>query len=215
MLEALECPFAVDMSDRGSVMKLVRWIEDRKVRMWEIEDRRPLQRSDGFDEAFARYLKELGCEIEWPNADCIVYLVAKAVECDYVDDEARIVADAEAWRLQRLKVEKRALEIDAACSCLGLEGDSLFLLGAAARLRDDDDAQGEEEAPPPPSLRPEAFPLGFDAGDAECDRVARSLRILYLLDLRRLQDSINDILVQAQNVVADPKTNASLGRVGS
>ena len=58
------------------------------------------------------------------------------------------------------------------------------------------------------------FPLGFSTGDAEVDRVATVLRILYLSDLRELQNGVNELLVTAQEYTANPVTNASLGKVG-
>lgn len=43
----------------------------------------------------------------------------------------------------------------------------------------------------------EGFPAGVNTGDDGCDRVATVLRMLYLLDLRELQDGVNDILAIA------------------
>ena len=50
--------------------------------------------------------------------------------------------------------------------------------------------------------------------DADADDVARTLRLFYANDLRDLQDRVNGILAKAQNFVASPKTNNSLGKVG-
>ena len=58
------------------------------------------------------------------------------------------------------------------------------------------------------------FPLGFSTGDATLDRAAVILRMLYVADLRELQDAVNDILVTVQEFTAQPKTDASLGVVG-
>ena len=58
------------------------------------------------------------------------------------------------------------------------------------------------------------FPLGFSTGDDEVDRVATVLRILYLSDLRELQNGVNELLVTAQEYTANPVTNAHLGKVG-
>jgi RLL motif containing protein 1 len=60
----------------------------------------------------------------------------------------------------------------------------------------------------------ETFPLGFATGDARVDAAAALLRMLYVADLRELQDAVNDILISVQEFTADPKTDASLGQVG-
>lgn len=38
--------------------------------------------------------------------------------------------------------------------------------------------------------------------------------VLYILDLRELQDAVNDILVTVQEFTANPRTDAALGQVG-
>ena len=58
------------------------------------------------------------------------------------------------------------------------------------------------------------FGAGFATGDAVLDRACAILRMLYVADLRELQDAVNDILVEIQCFTADPKTDAALGVVG-
>ena len=58
------------------------------------------------------------------------------------------------------------------------------------------------------------FPVGFSTGSAVIDKAATLLRMLYIADLRELQDAVNDILVTVQEFTANPKTDASLGLVG-
>ena len=58
------------------------------------------------------------------------------------------------------------------------------------------------------------FPLGFSMGSDVADRAAAILRMLYIADLRELQDAVNDIVVTVQEFTANPKTDASLGQVG-
>ena len=59
-----------------------------------------------------------------------------------------------------------------------------------------------------------SFPLGFATGDVRLDAAAALLRMLYVADLRELQDAVNDILITVQEFTADPKTDAALGRCG-
>jgi RLL motif containing protein 1 len=58
------------------------------------------------------------------------------------------------------------------------------------------------------------FSAGFSTGNPSLDAASAVLRMLYVADLRELQDAINDIVVTVQDYVADPKTDASLGVVG-
>jgi len=51
------------------------------------------------------------------------------------------------------------------------------------------------------------FPLGFQTGDNRLDAAARVLRILYINDLKDVQNEINSVLTYAQNYTADPKTS--------
>lgn len=60
----------------------------------------------------------------------------------------------------------------------------------------------------------DAYKLGFQTGDPLVDKAAMILRLLHLHDLRDLQTIINEVIVCAQNITADPKTDSRLGRVG-
>jgi len=60
----------------------------------------------------------------------------------------------------------------------------------------------------------EGVPLGFATGDAAVDRAGALLRLLYLRDLRALQSAVDAAVVEAQEYTANPRTDASLGRVG-
>lgn len=56
--------------------------------------------------------------------------------------------------------------------------------------------------------------LGFDVSDTQLRSAAVALRLLHVSELRSLQDLINHAIVQVQKLTADPKTDASQGRVG-
>eukprot|EP00033_Pygsuia_biforma_P001449 GCRY01001637.1.p1 GENE.GCRY01001637.1~~GCRY01001637.1.p1 ORF type:complete len:180 (-),score=33.03 GCRY01001637.1:34-573(-) len=58
------------------------------------------------------------------------------------------------------------------------------------------------------------FDLGFETGANVVDNAARVLRILYVQDLREVQTHVNELISRLQDLTADPKTNASLGKVG-
>ena len=58
------------------------------------------------------------------------------------------------------------------------------------------------------------MPLGFATGDGTVDEVAQRMRLFYVDDLRDVQDAVTGIIIRAQNYVANPVTNSSLGKVG-
>ena len=58
------------------------------------------------------------------------------------------------------------------------------------------------------------MPLGFDTGDKIINEAAKVLRLLYIQDLRTLQTKINEAIVTVQSLVADPRTDSKLGKIG-
>jgi len=60
----------------------------------------------------------------------------------------------------------------------------------------------------------ESYELGFTTGNAILDRTSVVLRLLYIQDLRDLQTLCNEVIASVQDVVAEPKTDARLGKVG-
>ncbi|MBN3288737.1 RTRAF protein, partial [Polyodon spathula] len=56
--------------------------------------------------------------------------------------------------------------------------------------------------------------LGFDTGDATLNEAAAILRLLHIEELRDLQTRINEAIVAVQAIIADPKTDHRLGKVG-
>jgi len=60
----------------------------------------------------------------------------------------------------------------------------------------------------------EQMSLGFDTGDKIINEAAKVLRLLYIQDLRTLQTKINETIVNVQSLVADPRTDSKLGKIG-
>ena len=107
-LQSLQYPYAADVNfcSRGDVVILVSWLEDRKIRELEIEERETLRKdSETWDKTFNSYLSRLGCPFEWVGmttatstnmevVDCISWLVAHSVSTEY-EDAAEACANME------------------------------------------------------------------------------------------------------------------------
>ena len=50
--------------------------------------------------------------------------------------------------------------------------------------------------------------------DATLNEAAQILRLLHIEELRELQTKINEAIVAVQAIIADPKTDHRLGKVG-
>jgi hypothetical protein len=101
LLECMQYPFAaeVNLASRGDVIILVCWLEDRKIRELEIEQRNILRKdSEEWDKAFASYLNDMGCPFVWAGMsagsnsgntdvvmDCLSWLICHAVSAEYED----------------------------------------------------------------------------------------------------------------------------------
>jgi hypothetical protein len=95
LLNCLQYPLAaeINFTSKADVLILVCWLEDRKIREMEIEEREVL-RKDGehWDGAFTEYLQKLGCPFRWTalgdaetSADCLAWFIAHSVSAEYED----------------------------------------------------------------------------------------------------------------------------------
>lgn len=57
-------------------------------------------------------------------------------------------------------------------------------------------------------------PLPALLADATLNEAAQILRLLHIEELRELQTRINEAIVAVQAIIADPKTDHRLGKVG-
>ena len=60
----------------------------------------------------------------------------------------------------------------------------------------------------------ENFSAGIETGDELINQMSVVLKMLHLWDFRELQTDLNSLIVLGQEYTANPKTNASLGKVG-
>lgn len=60
----------------------------------------------------------------------------------------------------------------------------------------------------------DAASLSAPPPDAVLNEAAQILRLLHIEELRELQTKINEAIVAVQAIIADPKTDHRLGKVG-
>lgn len=132
----------------------------------------------------------------------------KAMDCSGPDFFNAINKIAELFNLPRVKNEASAAALlkeirhrvqKAVAKRSDQKSEGIQILGKRKEVEESDIA---------------AYKLGFQTTDPLVDKAAMILRLLHLHDLRDLQTIINEVIVCAQNITADPKTDSKLGRVG-
>ena len=243
-LRALNYPHteAFDASDTSKCIALTAWLEDRHIRQLKVEDRGPLRAGDAA--ALAAYLEELGAPADVRAAGPVAcsFLLVVALGYEFADKREGLAPAPAAAPAPALAADEPALlALAAALGVAPNRGDAFATLqnctkaarqvSAAARQREGAAAAAAAAAAAPaPAPAPAArrtrkaaelaplgeatFPLGFGTDDSALDDAARVLRMLYVADLRKLQDAVNTTIVALQEFTANPKTDSRLGRVG-
>eukprot|EP00928_Gymnodinium_smaydae_P088416 TRINITY_DN72504_c0_g1_i1.p1 TRINITY_DN72504_c0_g1~~TRINITY_DN72504_c0_g1_i1.p1 ORF type:complete len:275 (+),score=52.45 TRINITY_DN72504_c0_g1_i1:116-940(+) len=211
--------------------KMVLWLEEEKIRLYEKHDRKALREFNrGWYMAAADYCKDLGVPAEDLSErdvaaklrvlNSLINLAVHDIYRDKVEaNELTVVAPP---KVQTDEGHARKLR-----QCIEplnrlLEGFSLPKLPADAADTDSLAAlecikarvcapSGTDSGTP---LDLDKLPVGFQIDDPEVRRAACVLRLLHGNELRDLQVRINQVINELQQLTADPKTDARLGRVG-
>ncbi|CAN0505074.1 unnamed protein product [Ectocarpus sp. 12 AP-2014] len=200
--------------------KIVGWIEDRKVRGLTISDREPL-RTPGpkWEDAFFSYLQEMGCPNDFkatgggggePSCAAVLrgvsWLVTEAVACDFEDNGKEYKAAARELLLAKTRCSQQAM--GGARGGSGSDHGSVQPKPVQQTISTAGDAvdigPGGEHGKFREQLR--GFTAGVETGDEACDSVATVLRMLYLSDLRSLQDEVNGVIALAQSTRREQNT---------
>jgi len=241
-LDVLGYPRALDYSasNPSEVSKLVQFLEDRHIRHLPVDNRLPL-RSPGstFDAAFIEYLERLGCPLPSISTldERIHWLVNHAVSVSYEDSAATTNSSEALEHAETSAGQKSVTSTEISTSALPQDAvaiiadlvrtlqirssrgpvESLQNVQRALRAAVIPSATGvkvgAERTKSPRDLLIE-FGSGISTGVDVQDQALSVLRMLYVADLRELQDAVNEILVEVQSYTADPKTDSSLGVVG-
>lgn len=233
-----------DSSDETKFRMLVAWLEDQKIRFYKEEERAALRSysATAWDGAFEKYLDDLECPAVVRNnrGSLTNWLLNLAVRYDYGDNvdryrpmtkdnissgklSGKAAAAAAIDALNNLDMTSpdfvNGVLATAKVANIMEHENSLLVLKALAifceaRLSESavDDFKNNRE--PAISIALKDVELGLDIEDAVLRDATKVLRLLHINELRKLQTQINEAIVAAQTVTANPKTDQSLGQVG-
>lgn len=234
----------VNIADPNNLKILVIWLEDQKIRHYKIEDRAGLREHEGiaWERSFQQYLKELECPFNFDvqPQSVVDWLLGVAVRYDYKDatkehpelrfgfDSAKVLSES----------GKSALDIDTSDATFAtgvrtlatimqishhpdpsvlLEAVRIVIqesLSASVLETTTRESDVGKKVKGKKQFNVTAKECGFELGDPVLSEAAKVLRLLHIQELRDLQTQINEVIVAAQTITADPKTDQSLGRVG-
>ncbi|XP_036162848.1 RNA transcription, translation and transport factor protein isoform X3 [Myotis myotis] len=201
-------PAGFNCKDETEFRNFIVWLEDQKIRHYKIEDRGNLRNihSSDWPKFFEKYLTDVSCPFKIEDRqEAIDWLLGLAVRLEYGDNvnnpdfKAGVMALANLLQIQR-------------------HDDYLVMLKAIRilvqeRLTQDAVAKANQAKEGLPVALDKHI-LGFDTGDAVLNEAAQILRLLHIEELRELQTKINEAIVAVQAIIADPKTDHRLGKVG-
>ncbi|XP_032883219.1 RNA transcription, translation and transport factor protein [Amblyraja radiata] len=224
-----------DCKDEVGFRNLVVWLEDQKIRHYKIEERGTLRnvQNNEWPKHFEKYLADVNCpfkaEERQENLDWLLGLAVRLEYADNVDKYKNCTADNvknDATKgtdpLINLDVNNPDFKagVMALANLLQIQrhDDYLIMLKAIRILVQErlspEAIANANRAKEGFTVSLEKHLLGFDTGDATLNEAARVLRLLHIEELRDLQTRINEAIVAVQSIIADPKTDHRLGKVG-
>ncbi|XP_056450962.1 RNA transcription, translation and transport factor protein [Gadus chalcogrammus] len=226
-------PGGFDCKDETEYRNCIVWLEDQKIRHYKIEDRGNLRNIPGSEwpAAFQKYLQDVSSPFgEAERQEALDWLLGLAVRYEYGDNVDKYKncpplstsSDKPVDPLVNLDSSSPDFKagVTALANILKIQrhDDYLVMLKAIRILIEE---RLSPEAVAKSSQKKEGLPvaldkhvLGFDTGDATLNEAALILRLLHVEELRELQTRINEALVAVQAIIADPKTDHRLGKVG-
>ncbi|XP_064860190.1 RNA transcription, translation and transport factor protein-like isoform X3 [Oncorhynchus nerka] len=230
-------PSGFDCKDETEFRNFIVWLEDQKIRHYKIEERGNLRNipSSGWPKSFEQYLQDVNCPFTVEERqESVDWLLGLAVRLEYGDNGSPVekykncplATATEAAKPSDPLIHLDSSNPDFKAGVLGLASllkiqrhdDYLVMLKAIRILIQE---RLTPEAIAKASQSKEGLPvaldkhiLGFDTGDATLNEAAQILRLLHIEELRDLQTRINEAIVAVQAIIADPKTDHRLGKVG-
>ncbi|NXL67973.1 RTRAF protein, partial [Chordeiles acutipennis] len=218
--------------DETEFRNFIVWLEDQKIRHYKIEDRGNLRNihSDDWPKSFEKYMKDVNCPFKiQERQETVDWLLGLAVRLEYGDNADKYKDSTPDGAKNTDNTAKNAeplinLDVNnpdfkagvmALANLLQIQrhDDYLVMLKVSfRRLTQDAIAKASQ-----PSSRMKMFDmtsLSATHPDAVLNEAAQILRLLHIEELRELQTKINEAIVAVQAIIADPKTDHRLGKVG-
>lgn len=218
---------------------MVVWLEDSKIGAYPVEIRQALHdtESDTWGDFFAEYVEKLGSQFPTSERTSVMaFLLQLAVAKDYDRDAAtynrakansKPAATADSHPYANVDVNSQDFKRGVASLAALLDipahpDDATITLKAIAALVQQRlipealknlDRWNKHQAECT-KFELSEIPLGFDLGSERLNEAAKCLRLLHIGSLRDLQTLVDESIVAAQQLTADPKTNQALGKVG-
>ncbi|XP_063040726.1 RNA transcription, translation and transport factor protein [Engraulis encrasicolus] len=228
-------PSGFDCKDETEFRNFVVWLEDQKIRHYKIEDRGNLRNipSSDWPKSFQKYLQDVNCPFgAEERQEAVDWLLGLAVRLEYGDNVEKyrncptLSAANDTQKpvdpLLNLDINNPDFKagVTALANLLQIQrhDDYLVMLKAIRiliqeRLTPECIAKANQSKEGLPVALDKHI-LGFDTGDATLNEAATILRLLHIEELRELQTRINEAIVAVQAIIADPKTDHRLGKVG-
>uniref|UniRef100_U3J8V3 RNA transcription, translation and transport factor protein n=1 Tax=Anas platyrhynchos platyrhynchos TaxID=8840 RepID=U3J8V3_ANAPP len=223
-------PGGFSCRDETEFRNFIVWLEDQKIRHYKIEDRGNLRNihSDDWPKAFEKYMKDVNCPFKiQERQETVDWLLGLAVRLEYGDNADKYKDSTPDGAKNTDNTAKNAeplinLDVNnpdfkagvmALANLLQIQrhDDYLVMLKAIRilvqeRLTQDAIAKANQSK--------EVCIHSAQSWYAVINEAAQILRLLHIEELRELQTKINEAIVAVQAIIADPKTDHRLGKVG-
>ncbi|KAM9714210.1 RNA transcription, translation and transport factor protein isoform 3-T3 [Dama dama] len=208
-------PAGFNCKDETEFRNFIVWLEDQKIRHYKIEDRGNLRNihSSDWPKFFEKYLRDVNCPFKIQDRqEAIDWLLGLAVRLEYGDNAEKynkdLVPDNTKNADNAAKNAEPLINLDV--NNPDFKAGVMALANLLQIQRHDDYLVMLKGLP----VALDKHILGFDTGDAVLNEAAQILRLLHIEELRELQTKINEAIVAVQAIIADPKTDHRLGKVG-
>ncbi|XP_006625090.1 RNA transcription, translation and transport factor protein [Apis dorsata] len=232
----------VNINDVQHFRKVILWLEDQKIRQYDIQDRKELRdiKNENWSKAFAKYCNDVKCPVSNNTMNQLEWLIGYAI---WLEAENNIEEYSQNVKEIKLKMKQETMvpHLKSKNPLDNLNFDSnefkngiysvakllriprhpnhLVTLKACSKLVQRRLNSECLRNPNCKIIRGKPFPVmncdpGFQLKKTAVENAAKILALLYIQDIRNLQTKINEVIVQVQNITANPKTDTKLGKVG-